>query len=267
MPLNWIREFIFLNLFSFGPLPRYVNMKELKAFLKSGIFALAILFANNAKSQIIDQFDTTYNAGLSARTLSGYSWYQTFTAGITGDLTRVDIGFFNYIFGNGTLEVYEDTGITGNMIYTSLVTVNCPGNGCMLPFQVNCNVVAGDSYTFHFIPGIGMPDPFGVQQDFTNSYIGGEMYTIDPSGTYPFNMDLVFATYVKDESTGLEVAMASHNSLYHISESTVVLAENCKGELYTMAGQRIKLDDLPSGIYILKIATASKDYIFKISIK
>jgi len=144
------------------------------------------------------------------------------------------------------------------MVYTSPVTVNCPGNGCMLPFQVNCNVVAGNSY---------MPDPFGVQQDFTNSYIGGEMYAIDPSGTYPFNMDLVFATYVKDESTGLEVAMASHKSLYHISESTVVLAENCKGELYTMAGQRIKLDDLPSGIYILKIATASKDYIFKISIE
>lgn len=267
MSLNWIREFIFLNLFSFRPLPRYDYMKELKAILKVGIFALALLTVINAKSQTIDQFDTSYNAGLSARTLPGYSWYQTFTAGITGDLTRIDIGFFNYIFGNGTLEVYEDTGITGNMIYTSPVTVNCPGNGCMLPFQVNCNVVAGNSYTFHFIPGIGMPDPFGVQQDFTNSYIGGEMYAIDPSGTYPFNMDLIIATYVKDKSTGLEVEMEYHNSLYHISESSVVLDKNCKGELFTMSGQRIKLDDLPSGIYILKIATAGKDYIFKISIK
>ena len=80
-------------------------------------------------------------------------------------------------------------------------------------------------------------------------------------------MDLVFATYVKDKSTGLEVEMENHNSLYHISESSIVLNKNCKGELYTMSGQRIKLDDLPSGIYILKIATASKNYILKISVK
>jgi len=43
-------------------LPRYVNMKELKAIFKAGFFALAILIATNAKSQTIDQFDTSYNS-------------------------------------------------------------------------------------------------------------------------------------------------------------------------------------------------------------
>ena len=234
-------------------------MRYLTTLIKAGIFALAILTSMSSKSQTIDQFDTTYTAGVSARTLPGYSWYQTFTAGITGNLTRIDIGFFNYISGTGTLEVYEDTGITGNLIYTGQVNVFCPGNACMLPFQVNCNVVAGYSYTFHFIPGIGIPDPFGVQADFSNSYLGGEMYLIDPSGTYPFSMDLVFATYVKDKSTGLEVAMSTHNSLYYIRGNSVVLAENCKGELYSMTGQRLEMDDLAPGFYVLKIYTLNKN--------
>jgi len=242
-------------------------MKELKAIFKAGIFALAILIATNAKSQIIDQFDTTYSAGVSARTLPGYSWYQTFTAGITGNLTRIDIGFFNYISGTGTLEVYEDTGITGNLIYTGQVNVFCPGNACLLPFQVNCNVVAGYRYTFHFIPGIGIPDPFGVQADFSNSYLDGEMYSIDPSGTYPFNMDLVFVTYVKKETTGLENVTLNPNSFYHVNESSVLLTENCKGELFSLTGQKIKLENLPSGLYVLKINRESKDYVFKICIK
>jgi len=242
-------------------------MKEIKSIFKIGIFALAILTTLNAKSQTIDQFDTTYNAGLSSRTLPGYSWYQTFTAGITGNLTQIDIGFFNYISGIGTIEVYEDTGITGNMIYAGQVNVFCPGNACMLPFQVNCNVVVGNSYTFHFIPGIGMPDPFGVQQDFTNSYIGGEMFTIDPSGTYPFNMDLVFATYVKSETTGFQNEIADRSSLFKIIDSSVVINNNFQGELFSIDGQKVSMMDIQAGVYILNINSKENNYNFKIYIK
>ncbi len=242
-------------------------MRHLINLKKTGILALLLLNATCSNSQTLDQFDTSYNAGLSARTLPGYSWFQTFTAGITGSLTRIDIGFFNYISGSGTLEVYEDTGITGNIIFSNQVNVSCPGNGCLIPFQVNCNVVTGNSYTFRFIPGIGIPDPFGVQQDYLNNYSGGEMYGVDPSGTYPFNMDLIFATYVKTETTGLQDDLTDRSSLYKIVNKSVVLNNNITGKLYSVIGHQVTMVDVQPGVYILNLNSPDKNYNFKIYIK
>ncbi|MBK6989312.1 MAG: hypothetical protein IPH33_14460 [Bacteroidetes bacterium] len=109
------------------PLPKYLRTIVAFAFLLSTSIA--------ASSQtIIDQYDSTYTAGISARTLSGYSFYQTFTAGMTGNLSRIDIGFFNYISGTGTIEVYENAGVNGNLLYSGQETLFCPSGGCMLQF-------------------------------------------------------------------------------------------------------------------------------------
>ena len=234
-------------------------------------YVLALLFAltlTSVHSQSVrDQYDTVYTAGISARTLPGYSWYQTFTAGLSGNLDRVDIGFFNFISGLGTLEIIEGAGIGGNVLYSSPVNVSCPSGNCLLTFVVNCNVTSGSVYTIFFVPGNGIPDPYGVQADAGNTYMGGDMYLIDPSGTYPFNMDLIFATYVKAKETGLEEALVRPGDYYTIVNSSVILAENCKGKLYSMEGKKMNPENLSSGLYFLRVSRSDKCYSFKIFIQ
>ncbi|HRH65724.1 MAG TPA: hypothetical protein PLU53_05470 [Bacteroidia bacterium] len=231
-------------------------------------YVLTLLFAltlTSVHSQSVrDQYDTVYTAGISARTLPGYSWYQTFTAGLSGNLDRVDIGFFNFISGLGTLEIIEGAGIGGNVLYSSQVNVSCPSGNCLLPFAVNCNVTSGSVYTIFFSPGNGIPDPYGVQADASNSYPGGDLYLIDPSGTYPFNLDLIFATYVKNEETGLQEATYTPHDFYSIVNSSVLLAENCHGELYSVEGKKVNLANVPAGIYWLRVTRFDRIYSIKI---
>lgn len=242
------------------PLPKY-----LRTFVA---FAFLLSTSITASSQtIIDQYDSTYTAGISARTLSGYSFYQTFTAGMTGNLSRIDIGFFNYISGTGTIEVYENAGVNGNLLYSGQETLFCPSGGCMLQFPVSCNLVAGNTYTFHFTPGAGIPDPFGVQADFSNSYPGGELFLIDPSGTYPFNMDAVFATYMDSKLTWIDKPELNHNSFYTISASSIIMNENVNGKLYALDGRKLKMEGLRSGIYLLRATSLGKEYLFKVCIR
>ena len=70
-------------------------------------------------------------------------------------------GFLGTISGSGTLEVYKDSGITGNIIYPNQVNVHCLSGNCLIPFLLNCNVESENIYTLHFIPGTGIPDSFG----------------------------------------------------------------------------------------------------------
>ncbi len=143
-----------------------------------------------------DQVDSTYTAGTSARNLPGYSMAQTFTAGITGTLTKLKIGFFNFINGSGTLKIYSGSGIAGTVLYTSTVNIFCASGNCLDSFTVAAPVQAGNVYTFQFIPGSGIPDPYGVQADANGTYAAGSMLIIDPSGIYPL-FDMNFETYVK----------------------------------------------------------------------
>ena len=235
--------------------------------LKLLILLLLLQFPNSAKSQsILDQFDTTHIGGLSARTLPGYSIYQTFTAGLTGVLTQIDMGFFNFISGNGTLEVYEDTGVAFNLLFSSTFSVNCLSGSCFDPFMVNCNVVAGHRYTYHFIPGSGIPDPYGVQNDYLNGYSGGGAYIIDPSGTYPLNIDFVFKTYVDIKPSNVNLIEPDIHSFYTVVGSSIILSENINGELFSLDGRKIKMDNLKNGYYFLRIIVRDKEYRIKILI-
>ncbi len=172
---------------------------------------------------VIDQKDTVYNAGTSARNLPGYSIWQSFTAGITGILTQVDLGFFNFINGTGTLSIYAVTGTGGTLLNTHSVNVNCPSGNCLLGFTESIPVVAGNVYTFHFIPGTGIPDPYGVQVDLPGTYAGGTFALVDPSGTYP-GWDMVFKTHVGTalhyhwSTGGTDSILEVHSSgMYHIT--------------------------------------------------
>src|SRR5262249_54228646 len=77
-----------------------------------------------ARGQVVlDQQQLTYNGGMSARTLPGYTVWQSFTAGASGTLVEIDMGFFNSMAGDGRLRIYSGEGTTGALLQTLSVSV------------------------------------------------------------------------------------------------------------------------------------------------
>lgn len=246
------------------------------------VFVISLMITSifPAHSQTLDQSQLNYNAGTSARTLPGYSHFQSFTAGLTGTLVQIDMGVFNFINGIGTLIIYSGSDTTGTVLQTTTVSVNCPSGNCFANFPVSAPVTAGQVYCFRFIPGAGMPDPYGVQVEVPGTYAGGEFVIIDPSGVYSTGFDQVFRTYVL-EATGINQAEINKIdftiSPNPFSENTIIhfdkVVSNCEIQLYNGFGQTINLikqfsgehfilekGDLPSGIYFVRILM-SQDFI------
>lgn len=155
-----------------------------------------LLFSHFTPAQTLDQSQLTSNAGMSARTLQGYSYYQSITPALTGTLSRVELGFFNFINGVGTLKIYNGNNNTGTLLQTIPVNVFCASGDCMVPFETSVAVTANQPITIHFTPRAGMPDPYGVLIKMPGNYLRGEFALIDPSGTYIDGWDTVFRTYV-----------------------------------------------------------------------
>src|SRR5207253_9479047 len=126
----------------------------------------------------------------------GYSIWQSFTAGMTGTLTQIDVGMFTAINGVGLFEVFLGTGTGGSLLSTQTDSVVCGGGNCIIPFYVNIPIVSGTTYTYSFTPGTGIPDPYGVQAENPGTYSGGYFGLVDPSGTYNTGFDMVFQTHV-----------------------------------------------------------------------
>lgn len=171
------------------------------------ILCATVGFSRVEAQEVIDQQQLVYTAGTSARTLPGYTIWQSFTAGITGQLTGIDMGFFTVMNGDGTLQIYAGQGTRGTLLQTLTVpvVVTSPYNYSWVHWTVNVPSVAGQQYTFNFTPNPRtLPDPYGVAVSFANVYAGGTMAIVDPSGTYP-GMDLVFRTYVTTGSPTLPI--------------------------------------------------------------
>ncbi|MFM2286824.1 MAG: Secretion system C-terminal sorting domain [Bacteroidota bacterium] len=173
--------------------------------MKSLLFTLTLLLSISAFSQCtsIDQSSLHYNSGTSARNLAGYSEWQHFKAGSTGILCKIEVGLFNFMNGTGIFKVYEGIGPTGNVLSEDTVLISGDGN-FFFPFDVSIPITAGSDYSFHLIPILtgGLPDPYGVQADVPGTYANGEMYLVDPSGSYATGFDMIFKTYV-ELNTGL----------------------------------------------------------------
>jgi len=160
----------------------------------------------DAFSQPLDQFQTNYRGALSARTLPGYAEAQTITAGYTGTMTQIDLRFFNNIRGNGTLNIYSGSGISGALLQSKSVSVvsseSAPIN--WNNWDVNVPVIAGSKYTFEFIPDAGsMPDPYGLCVGNWYDYLNGsKLICYYKSSSVDTNFSLVFRTYVDTNQYG-----------------------------------------------------------------
>lgn len=161
--------------------------------------SVILLASGNGGALALDQSQNFYNGGTSARNLPGYSYWQSFQAGMTGTLVEIDAGFFTYINGTGYWTVWEGSGTGGVMLDSQALNIYCSGGNCLIAFEENIAITAGNTYTFQIRGGPGMPDPYGLQIGAGNPYVNGDMGFVDPSGTYLTEFDWVFKTYVESE--------------------------------------------------------------------
>jgi hypothetical protein len=248
--------------------------------MKTKLICISFLFLISfaAHSQLLDQSQLNYNSGTSARTLPGYSIFQSFTAGITGTLVEVDMGVFNYINGAGTLIIYAGGDTTGTVLQSTPVTVYCASGSCFANFAVSVPITAGLVYTFRFIPGTGIPDPYGVQMEVPGTYAGGQFGLIDPSGVYYPGFDMVFRTYVnpvegiapgESDISGVKVFPNPFTSFVIMQINSGII--NAEISIYGMYGQKIRTIDhfsgdqiridrenLPAGIYFIRVIQENK---------
>lgn len=170
-------------------------MKPIRLFL-SMFSAIAMAIAGFGQP-VPDQSQLNNNGGMTVKTLAGYSVFQSFTAGYTGTLSEIDMGFFNHINGAGTLNIYSGSGVSGPLLQSKTVNVIGEANrGTMIAFAVSVPVTVGKVYTFQFIPGAGMADSYGVQLSKPGTYTRGYMGLIDSGGTHDTGLDMVFKTFV-----------------------------------------------------------------------
>ena len=148
---------------------------------------------------VLDQQQLVYNGGASARTLPGYYIWQSFTPGISGTLTQIDMGFFNDMSGSGLLEIFAGQGTTGQLLQALTVPVIGITQTPVTwnAWMVDVPVTAGSVYTFKFTPDAAtLPDPYGVAIGAGNPYPGGGMGFGDPTNFEP-DLDMVFRTFVR----------------------------------------------------------------------
>jgi hypothetical protein len=241
-----------------------------KLLLTFTLFFGTILPSN---SQTIDQSQLLSNSGISARTLAGYSIFQSFTCGITGTLVEIDLGVFNYINGSGTLKIFSGSNNLGTLLQTIPVTVNCTSGNCFTNFTTSVPVTAGQVYTFLFTPGVGIPDPYGVLAQVPGNYSGGQFGLVDPSGTYYPGWDLTFKTYVNSQLGVKTLDFDNTKTILYpnpFSASTNLQINtpitNATLTLFNAYGQQVKKiqniteqnvvihrEELSSGVYIMQL--------------
>ena len=247
--------------------------------MKKKIIYLSVLFVMGfsflGQSQTLDQSQLLYQGAHSARNLPGFTTWQSFTAGITGTLSQIDNGFASTMSGTATLKIYDGTGVEGNLLYSSAVTIS--GTGVFWQtFTISSPVavVAEQVYTFELIPiqGGGLPDPFAIQ-------IGGPDDTY-PRGQSSFNptFDYVFRTFVT-ESLSIEDFVTNHSDVKiypnpFSSQTTlemVNLSKNTTLTIFNSQGQKVKQmenlsvnkiifqrDNLPNGLYFVHLSANNK---------
>ncbi len=240
--------------------------------------ALLIGIVTTSHAQTLDQSQLVSNSGISARTLSGYRIFQSFTCGITGTLVEVDLGVFNAINGAGTLQIFAGANNLGTVLQTIPVTVTCASGNCLANFTTSVPVTAGQVYTFQFTPGAGIPDPYGVSAEIPGNYSGGQFGLVDPSGTSYPGWDLVFKTFVNTALGIKTVDAVSHTTKLFpnpFSTTTNLQIEaqftNATITIYNVFGQIVKQinnisdqnvvinrDNLANGMYLLEVTDDAK---------
>lgn len=244
-----------------------------------------VMLAQIAKAQCdTDQVQTLHNSGTSERNLAGYYEWESFTAGITGQLCQIDLMFCNsatQLNGTGTLKVYTGTGTSGTLLDSQAVVVNGTAYATNTVFwqswtvASNPAVTASQVYTFQFIPtvGGGLPDPYLLEANIPDVYSGGHNYNLGTGGCSTFRTyvnAVTFAPTLNEPVKNLQVLLQdipAQNELHGLLLAPE--AAKMQLEIYDLQGRKLSgkqisvvtgnnpftmdLNNLGSGIYLLRI--------------
>lgn len=136
----------------------------------------------SSSTSTLDQQNIYSNA-----TLGAASGWQSFTAGISGRLTQIELDISSQSQSGssaGTIKIFNGEGINGTLLFTGSVTIlNAPGfKAFNIPNLVN--VITGNKYTIQFLASTTQ----AVATNTNNPYSGG----MSNFSAY----DLLFKTYV-----------------------------------------------------------------------
>jgi len=190
----------------------------MRSFLLSGFLLIALCAIRTAHADTLDQSNTVVNGGeLGVELNSAYFFdAQTFTDGITGDLTRIQLELLSQPqhgemgdispFSIGVQIRGVSNGIPTADVLSSVVLP--PGNyllGTFIDFSQPAFVIAGHQYAIS-VNYIGAP-PLGpdsgqgeLQGNLFNAYSGGSTFgSVDGSSWFSLETDgdIFFQTYVE----------------------------------------------------------------------
>ena len=155
-------------------------------------------YAATVMPQAIDQANAIISGTSSS--LGAFTHAQSFLAGTTGALTKIDI-MAGYVNPNGsynyTLRVFTGAGVGGTLLSTQTVAINAYGVNA-LNLSPGVNLTAGNTYTF-MIQAQGAADG-SVQLTTGNSYTPGLWYN-NGSPVLP-EYDMYFNTYITPAIVG-----------------------------------------------------------------
>lgn len=142
-----------------------------------------------------------------SQTLPRDTVWQSFTAGVTGTLTEIDMGFYSPVSGHGQLQILDGEGISGTVLQTLTVTMfdYTDFEIAWLKWKnINVQVTAGHQYTFNLITtdAASLPTPNRVAINNGYDIMGYGIYSDPyPGGTsMQTGSDLLFRTCVRPES-------------------------------------------------------------------
>ena len=175
---------------------------------------------------VLDQQQLSVNASGG-----GNDNYQSFTAGLTGSLIRIDLYVSSPTGANGaagTLSVYTGNNLSGSMLTSQSITYDNVNN----TFQVYnlttpVAVVAGQQYTFRF-QATTMTVGFVYLASGTNPYPGGQTNA-------SANDDYVFKTYVGTQ-TPIHVLTALTGGSVGIGTATPTQKLEVSGQVFSNMG-------------------------------
>ena len=149
----------------------------------------------------VDQEQNIYSGDISISAASGFEKVgQLFTAGLTGALNQIDMGFGGRIDGDGAVYIFEGQGDEGTLLESVTVKIQSQLSGAVNynSFVVDVPIEKGEQYTFYFEPNpLTMPDPYSLCAAWPDPYTAGLMVSVENGDSVIYTYrDLVFRTWV-----------------------------------------------------------------------
>ena len=122
---------------------------------------------------------------------------QSFTAGSSGSLSKIDVKLSNGMFGqpddNVTLTLREGEGTDGNVLFSTGLSTSSSTAEWISVEIIGVEITQGSKYTIHLTSTSFMEEAFMWARDNTNPYSNGKSFYTNTAYT---DYDLCFKTYI-----------------------------------------------------------------------